>query len=342
MKEKMNIIRVLLMVMMILVLITSACSLVSSLLKNLPGIRTVFTADKIPDKTQSHPLIFFAIDWPWESKLTIQGYGSAYYPSFIGDITVGNILPFYLNNSILVGEIPLLSKDGGYLAFQSAGKMYIVAANKVASNNYSITSDSYVDVLDVELPCNHAWSTDSRHLASVCHSSSGVTISLYDLTKKSIQDIFEYPEKDIGEIERVSWSPDRTMLAFSLRYDYEGQPSQSDVFIYHFDMKSLTKITNTPGNEERNPTWYPRGNILTFTDTKVGDAESLESNLVFSTADGRCMKILPNIRGIMYPAWSPDGSQLAYIEAWLAIKVLDVSQLIPSDYLSPQGLCGLQ
>ena len=228
------------------------------------------------------------------------------------------------------------------MAFQSAGKLYIVAANKVASNNYSITSDSYVDILDVELPCNYAWSPDSSQLASVCHSSGGIAISFYDLPEKSIQHTFEYGENDIGQIERVSWSPDGTMLAFSLRYDYADQPSQSDIFIYHLDRESLAKITNTLRDEERNPNWYPGSNVLTFMVTKANDAESLKSNLVFSTDDGKCMKTLPNIKGIVYPSWSPDGSQLAYIDGWMDIKVLDTSQFVPLDFLSPQGLCDLK
>jgi hypothetical protein len=63
----------------------------------------------------------------------------SYFHGYIGDIAVGKILPFYLNNSIVDGSIPLISQDGRYLAFQSAGKLYIVAVDKVAANNYSIT-----------------------------------------------------------------------------------------------------------------------------------------------------------------------------------------------------------
>jgi Tol biopolymer transport system component len=322
---------------MILALVASACSRMDPLLKNSQGIRTVFATEEIPGQTDA--LTFSEIDWSWENKLTIQGFRIGYHAGFIGDMTAGNILPFYINESVLEGSIPLISKDGSYMAFQSGGTLYIVTMSKVASNNYSITPNSYVDVLEKQYRCNHAWSPDSRQLASVCLAPDGITISVYDLPRKSIQSFFEYFDKNIGEIEGASWSPDGTMLAFSLRYDYDDKPSQTDILSYSLEMGSLVRITNSPNISERDPDWYPRSRVLTFTATMEGDAESTDSSLMFSTTDGKCMKPLPNIKGLVYPSWSPDGSQLVYIDGWMEIKILDTSRFVPSDFLSSENLC---
>jgi Tol biopolymer transport system component len=336
MKKRMNVVRSLLASTLIVVWITSAC--------DSQGIEEVFNIYGIPGQTD--PPSFFRIDWSWEDKLTIQGFGvksETVFPGFIGDVTTGNISSFYLNNSPLDGSIPLISKDGRYVAFHSQDKLYIVLMDKIASNNYVITPDSYVGVLVGEnFPCdNLAWSPDSNRLAFVCVDlNNKLKIGLYDLTEKNVQDIFEYSEEYLmNGIEGVSWSSDGRMLAFSLRPEYHGDRSQTDIFIYHLDAGLLSRITNTSDVSERDPDWYPGSRILTFTSTVEGDAEIVDSDLIFSTEDGKCRKSLPKLRGFVYPSWSPDGSQLAYIADWMTIKVLDTSQFVPPDFLSPQGLC---
>lgn len=329
--------RSLILILMLLVVLGSACNNFGQPSINEPSIRTAFSSDQVPAETAPPALI--EIDWSWDEKLTIQGLGFEQYPVFIGDMLTGDIVPFRLNNAALTGSIPIISKDGRYLAFQSEGKLYIGLMDTIASKNYSITPDSYVKVFDEKFRCNHAWSPESSQLASVCLSPNGITISRYDLIEQSLQTEFEYSEKYIDEIEGTSWSSSGNMLAFSLRYEYHDQESsQTDIFVYDLDDKSLIRITNSPKVEERNPVWYPGNRVLTFTATIENDSD-VDASLLFSTEDGKCVKPLANMSGFVNPAWSPDGSQLAYIDGWKNIKVLDASQFIPPDFLSPQSLC---
>ncbi len=65
----MKAVRFLLPGMLILALITSACTL----LGDPPGIKTVFDIYDIPGK--GDPPVFMSIDWSWQDKLTIGGLG---------------------------------------------------------------------------------------------------------------------------------------------------------------------------------------------------------------------------------------------------------------------------
>jgi len=202
--------------------------------------------------------------------------------------------------------------------------------------------DSYVSVFKTNQRCNLDWSSDSRRLATICLTSNGINISLHTIIDNSTIEVYEFIDDGIEEIEGISWSADETMLAFSLRYEFNdktGQRSQTDLFIYYFDTGNLFRLSNTPKSSERNPDWYPGSEVLTYTTTVVGKAESTDSELTFSNKDGSCIKKLPSITGFVYPSWSPDGGKLAYIAKYKSVMLLNTSELIPSDFLTPQSLC---
>jgi Tol biopolymer transport system component len=60
--------------------------------------------------------------------------------------------------------------------------------------------------------------------------------------------------------------------------------------------------------------------------------------LVFSTNDGACTKTFSGLKGIISPAWSPDGKQMVFISP-NGIELMDVIKVIPAEFLSPQKLC---
>ncbi|MFT3893678.1 MAG: hypothetical protein QM730_18775 [Anaerolineales bacterium] len=342
MKRQTRDILLLLYCVLVAVFLLSACSDVNASTAPQRDAQTIFAVSN--DFKKGAPTSFIDIHYSRTNIITIRGSGLENYPAYIGEISTGNIFPLYMESSIVTGSVPVMSDDGNYLAFQTEHKIYIALMSKVASDNYSISPESLISVFDQRSRCSLAWSPDSLQLASICLMLDGIKISLYKLGNDKPQDVFQYFEGSIDETEGVSWSPNETVLAFSLRYGYDdkkNKPSQKDIFLFHLDTHALLRLTNTP-DDEQYPDWYPEGNILTFALTAKGDAESHDTRLIFSTEDGRCIKEVPNIKGIVSPSWSPDGSQIAYISDWTSIKIMETSKFIPQDFLTPQGLCKVE
>jgi len=340
MKEQNKIFRFVLVSVVVLASFTTGCSKFDVDASSPP--QTIFSVNEGP--LYNEPPLFIEIDWSWANIITIQGNDLEDYSNFLGDTINKTVSPLYLDNIFLSSlAIPKISKDGQYLAFQAhEGDIYIASLGSIISHNYSISPESYISVFKTDQRCNLDWSSDSQRLASICLTSDGAKISLYTIMDNNAKDVYEYVDDRIEEIEGISWSTDETMLAFSLRYRFDdktNQRSQTDLFIYHFDTGDLFRLSNTPNNSERDPDWYPGSEILTYTTTVVSKAESTDSELTFTNKDGSCIKKLLGITGFVYPSWSPDGSQLAYIANYKSVMLINTSKIIPSDFLRPQGLC---
>lgn len=305
-----------------------------------PTSQTLFSVSLDPRKDA--PTTFSAIDWSQEDKMTIQGLLIEKYPVFIGETDSGKVFPFYMDNSVVSGTIPIISPDGNYLGFQTNGKIYVVLMSTMRSGQYIIYRENLVTIFDFPNRCDLAWSPDSEHLASVCLAVDGINISVMEPKSNERRDVFQYTEKHIREIEGVSWSLDANNLAFSLRFTYdEGgeKVSQADMFVYHLGTNSLFRITSSSHSDEQSPDWFPRTEILTFTSYPDTGVESRSARLIFSTLDGKCVQQIPDIAGIVSPTWSPDGSHMAYISNWESIEVMETSKFVPHDFLTPEGLC---
>jgi Tol biopolymer transport system component len=174
-------------------------------------------------------------------------------------------------------------------------------------------------------------------LGSYEENKEDVTLSIYDLDNQNHQQLFELPRNDIFYVKGLSWSPDGKYLIFSLQFETPDQGVQSDVFIYNLDDGLLSRVTKTSDNNERSPAWYPKETIFTYTSTPNLN-EYVDARLVFTTPDGLCKKVFAGLEGIGFPSWSPDGEQLAFLSSD-GIEILDVSEVIPAEFLSPDALC---
>ncbi len=325
---------------LLIILLLSTCSDVSVPAAQPGDAETMFVVSETLEKDA--PTSFINLDWSQPNKITIRGLWLEKYPAFIGEIDTRKVFPFYMNNSVISGSLLAVSGDGNYLAYQTDAKLYIASMTKVVSNGYSIDPESVISVFEERFRCGLAWSPNSLQLASICLTLDGIKISLYNVGSDDLQEVFRYSEENIDDIEGVSWSSNSSILAFSLRYGYddkEKNTSQKDIFLFRLNPHVLLRLTNTPGDEQY-PDWYPGGfQILTFTFTPEGAGESLRSRLMFSTEDGKCVKQGSDIVGIVSPSWSPDGSQIAYISEWASIKIIETSNVIHPEFLTPEGLC---
>ena len=139
----------------------------------------------------------------------------------------------------------------------------------------------------------------------------------------------------------ATWSPDSRTIAFDASASGSGQPinrlpgaatTDSDIFVVNVGdlldgMVQPTNITNTPLAIDDDPDWSPDGHMIVFTSHSVDDHPL---NLDYTTAEIYVMRVdshgipvqgsEPNPQRLTFnheeeraPAWSPDGTRIAYM-----------------------------
>jgi Tol biopolymer transport system component len=107
------------------------------------------------------------------------------------------------------------------------------------------------------------------------------------------------------DISSVDWSPDDSRLVFSCRDDKGHQ----QVHLVNLDGSGLTKLTEGP-EENMNPLWSPRGDLIVFTrfmrDNKTSHIFTMD------THGKNGVQLTTDETAHSNPSWSPDGSWIVY------------------------------
>lgn len=107
------------------------------------------------------------------------------------------------------------------------------------------------------------------------------------------------------DISSVDWSPDDSRLVFSGRDDKGLQ----QIHLVNLDGSGLTKLTEGP-EENTNPLWSPRGDLVVFTQfMRDGKTSHI---VIMDTHGNNRVQLTSGETAHSNPSWSPDGSWIVY------------------------------
>src|SRR6266478_3189927 len=167
-----------------------------------------------------------------------------------------------------VGEkfTPSLSPDGQHLAFAwngGAGRQFSLYVKIVGTEeSLRLTKQSSIDF-------NPVWSPDGRYIAfcRILRGETGIYIipATGGAERRVRETLWEEQEfyQVLADANRLSWSPDGKLLAFS---DRAARNERASIFLLSLDSMEFRKLTSPPRSwGASNPSFSPDGQTLAFT-----------------------------------------------------------------------------
>lgn len=167
---------------------------------------------------------------------------------------------------------PAISPAGDKMAFISDRDIYLDVyirdirdeeeINKVVSSGTTFDFEE-LNILNPTL----TWSPDNNHIALTLKQGGEDVIAVINV---DTEEYYTLPFH-LNGIQSVSWSPDGTKLAFD-----GHNAKQSDIFIYDFESKSISSVTNDIFTDV-GPTWGPNSDMIFFSSDR---GEYLDTSMI--------------------------------------------------------------
>jgi hypothetical protein len=226
-----------------------------------------------------------------------------------------NVLIRHKKDDFSLNIIPAVSPDGKYVVFISDRNfyqtIYLASAEtgKIIKPLVEGERRGTYETLRF-LNTSIAWSPDSQHIAF--NAKAGGENAIYLLNVPS-QKVINKLTPDVSSLGFLAWSPDGKQIAFT-----GTKNGQEDLFVITVDSKEVVQLTNDLYSN-RHPAWSPDGTKLAFT-TDAGDFSNPAklqfgpSNLaIYDLKEKTTYLLTNNTANDFTPAWSPDGTMLAFI-----------------------------
>ena len=146
------------------------------------------------------------------------------------------------------------------------------------------------------------WSSDGTKLAFTTERDANAEIYVMDAGGANLQRITSNPAHD----RHPDWSPDGTKIAFTTERD-----DNAEIYVMDADGTDPSRLT-TNAARDNHPAWSPDGAKIAFASDRGGRVD-----IYVMDVDGTNVVRLTNDPGgdgrpAWSPAWSPDGTQVAF------------------------------
>ena len=220
-------------------------------------------------------------------------------------------------NSGKMNLAPAISPDGKYLAFLSEKNLFTVdlfladaKTGQILRKLTSKVSNTHIDEFNF-IESAGTWSPDGKQFAfSVFNKGRNRMLVVEIPSGRIVQDI------SMGKVEQfsnLSWSPDGNSIVFQGLSEGQG-----DLYLYHFDTKQITQLTNDKYSDYQ-PSFSRDGKKIVFASDRTTYDQSLSQDITFNLAEmdlatGKITDIkVFNGANNLNPQYSADDKQIYFL-----------------------------
>ena len=220
-------------------------------------------------------------------------------------------------NSGKMNLAPAISPDGKYLAFLSEKNLFTVdlfladaKTGQILRKLTSKVSNTHIDEFNF-IESAGTWSPDGKQFAfSVFNKGRNRMLVVEIPSGRIVQDI------SMGKAEQfsnLSWSPDGNSIVFQGLSEGQG-----DLYLYHFDTKQITQLTNDKYSDYQ-PSFSRDGKKIVFASDRTTYDQSLSQDITFNLAEmdlatGKISDIkVFNGANNLNPQYSADDKQIYFL-----------------------------